>query len=965
MAKQNSINFAANSSTNFAINLVSAGPNALDVNGSIGIGAYAGINAASSQDVIMSGSLGIGTPTPTATLTLTRNSAATSGSSSYFKVSQVADIGQTASTESPTVLFDFSSANRTWNTGNLSIQRYFRISQPNISFSGSSVVTNLATLGIDGAPIQGINATITNTHGILIGSGSVSSATNSYGITVNSQIGATNNYAAQFLGGNVGIQQSNPTAYLHIAAGTSAANTSPLKLTAGTNLTSPESGAIEFDGTTTFITNSTPARRAIALMNSSFLTNHGVVLGAGTSTLSVTAVGTTNTVLLGNTGADPSFGQVPNAALVNSSITVNAGSNISVTGSPVSLGGSITIATINNGNVTGPVSSTDKAAARFDGTTGKLIQNSGVIIDDSNNVTGVNTLNISGSSGNVLIANTSSLVVDATNSRIGVGTASPDYAIHANDTVSDSILMQVTNSLAVASVKVWSSFDGDTTSAGDAVLQLGNKINSVPNSPDNCWYIGLDASTGSFSPNLKIGFSSGWAIPGSNDLISILTNGTIGVGNASPSSVFQMDVSGSYSGTFSAGNSKIIGIGSSPVFSYSSILSSDFSGLQITPSYNPPTSRTWGGLYGIFCNPYLTGAGTGTASSLTGAYITCTINQTGTVSQIASLTLNYPSITNATVTTVIGMQIADLAASGATITNSYSIYAATPTSGTNKYTAILGDDSTAKVGIGTSVPRNMLDVAAGVVIGSAVAGASTAPTNGMIVQGSLVMNTAALSTSATDGFIYESTCPGTPTGTPTTNTGRSAIVIDSTNNIPYFYNGRWVCANGKVLISSRIVSGGAVASVTFSSIPQVFNNLTLVIMARSDLVNSVATMAIRFNTDTGANYNRTFFRVNGSTQQNGIGNAVNMGIIADIAGSTTTANYSGICTVSIPNYKTTTFFKTCVSTYTNVWNSLTLPYTGIWSSSWANTNAISTITLLELSGGNFINGSAFYLYGEI
>lgn len=39
------------------------------------------------------------------------------------------------------------------------------------------------------------------------------------------------------------------------------------------------------------------------------------------------------------------------------------------------------------GDVVGPASSTDNAIARFDSTTGKLIQNSGVTIDDSNNIT--------------------------------------------------------------------------------------------------------------------------------------------------------------------------------------------------------------------------------------------------------------------------------------------------------------------------------------------------------------------------------------------------------------------------------------------------------------------------------------------------------------------------------------------------------------------------------------------------
>jgi len=47
--------------------------------------------------------------------------------------------------------------------------------------------------------------------------------------------------------GNVGIGIA-PTAYLTLKAGTATASTAPLKFTAGTNLTSPEAGAFEFDG---------------------------------------------------------------------------------------------------------------------------------------------------------------------------------------------------------------------------------------------------------------------------------------------------------------------------------------------------------------------------------------------------------------------------------------------------------------------------------------------------------------------------------------------------------------------------------------------------------------------------------------------------------------------------------------------------------------------------------------------
>ena len=60
-------------------------------------------------------------------------------------------------------------------------------------------------------------------------------------------------YAATFAG-NVGIGQSSPTAYLHLKAGTATAGTAPLKLTSGTNLTTPENGTFEYDGTNLYFT---------------------------------------------------------------------------------------------------------------------------------------------------------------------------------------------------------------------------------------------------------------------------------------------------------------------------------------------------------------------------------------------------------------------------------------------------------------------------------------------------------------------------------------------------------------------------------------------------------------------------------------------------------------------------------------------------------------------------------------
>jgi len=60
--------------------------------------------------------------------------------------------------------------------------------------------------------------------------------------------------------GNVGVGVTTPTAVMHLKAGTASANTAPIKLTSGTNLTTPEAGAMEYDGTSLYFTNSSSNR---------------------------------------------------------------------------------------------------------------------------------------------------------------------------------------------------------------------------------------------------------------------------------------------------------------------------------------------------------------------------------------------------------------------------------------------------------------------------------------------------------------------------------------------------------------------------------------------------------------------------------------------------------------------------------------------------------------------------------
>jgi len=57
--------------------------------------------------------------------------------------------------------------------------------------------------------------------------------------------------------------------------------------------------------------------------------------------------------------------------------------------------------------------------------------------------------------------------------------------------------------------------------------------------------------------------------------------------------------------------------------------------------------------------------------------------------------------------------------------------------------------------------------------------------------GNVVPGTAALATSATDGFVYMQSMAGAPSGTPTSYGGRVPFVYDTTNDKLYVYNGAW------------------------------------------------------------------------------------------------------------------------------------------------------------------------------
>lgn len=200
------------------------------------------------------------------------------------------------------------------------------------------------------------------------------------------------------------------------------------------NSSLPGSGQITLNnGTNISVSGSPVALGAGATINVSgppsatTLTSNGVVYGQGTSAIAATAAGTDNTVLLGHTGLAPTFGSVPNAALSNSSITLNNGANITVTGSPVSLGGAATVAVsgttnhaIQLGNASGSLTSaslltngqiligstgSDPVAANITAGTGISINNTAGGITISSTATGFVWNEVTGTSSSMAVAN--------------------------------------------------------------------------------------------------------------------------------------------------------------------------------------------------------------------------------------------------------------------------------------------------------------------------------------------------------------------------------------------------------------------------------------------------------------------------------------------------------------------------------------------------------------------------------
>lgn len=177
-----------------------------------------------------------------------------------------------------------------------------------------------------------------------------------------------------------------------------------------------------FDGTVTNAT-TTPA-----LSLTTTVTN-GALIKSNSGALAAATAGTDYTSLAFKTISVSGQSDVV-ADTPEDTLTLAAGANITITTNAGTDTVTIAAAGAGTGDVSGPASSTDNAVARFDGTTGKLIQNSAVTIaDTTGDITGgkYNGLTVTTSTGTLTIANGKTLTASNTLTFTGTDSSSVNF----------------------------------------------------------------------------------------------------------------------------------------------------------------------------------------------------------------------------------------------------------------------------------------------------------------------------------------------------------------------------------------------------------------------------------------------------------------------------------------------------------------------------------------------------------
>lgn len=163
-------------------------------------------------------------------------------------------------------------------------------------------------------------------------------------------------------------------------------------------------------------------------------------------------------------------------------------------------------------------------------------------------------------------------------------------------------------------------------------------------------------------------------------------------------------------------------------------------------------------------------------------------------------------------------------------------------------------------------------------------------------------------------------------------------------------------------IATVTVGAGGSSSISFSSIPSTYKHLQLRGIARSNRAASGSYIKIQANSDTANNYaNHGLFGGGASAGAYAVTTTDHAGE-AYITAASDTASAFGASVWDILDYANTSKYKT-VRALTGADVNGTNGQVRFASGVWMSTSAITTLTLTDGNGANFVQYSQFALYG--
>lgn len=171
-------------------------------------------------------------------------------------------------------------------------------------------------------------------------------------------------------------------------------------------------------------------------------------------------------------------------------------------------------------------------------------------------------------------------------------------------------------------------------------------------------------------------------------------------------------------------------------------------------------------------------------------------------------------------------------------------------------------------------------------------------------------------------------------------------------------------ANTFELIASSTVGAGGASSIDFTSIPSTYTDLCVLLSGRCTAAFTRRVLRLRINnSSTAADYADRYLQGNGTSASSGSDPAGSSTYIQifDLPAASATANTFANIGIYIPNYASTTTYKS-ISVDSVPEENGTTAYMSMVAGIYNNNTAITQVNLLPDSG-NFAQYSTAYLYG--